>query len=346
MSERGFEQVPLGDSGMSASAVGFGTYHLREKLGASEAIDAMGSAFEAGITLYDTSDNYGTEELIGLAVREGVLPRDQVVIATKTGLATSAQEHLAWSTEGKSIDTSPERVKKQVEKSLRLLGEDVGIIDLYQLHGRGSWGYTTARAMDELIKEGKIRAYGISNYSAADMADLLCACEEEGLAKPTTSQPFANAIYGFDDEAAAVMAREGGMTILAHSPLHKGMLSEEMIATAYDWVKEAEAAGHAKEEIASLKEGLALLESLSERAIEAGHNLARLAVAWVATHPDTVVLSSPTNSSRLNDVYEGAAWQLDDETLEAVRDAQGKFKELNFANMTLNLMRILKIYYK
>lgn len=56
----GFKQVPLGDSGMTVSSVGFGTYHLREKIGPSEAVDAMGAAFEAGITLYDTSDNYGT----------------------------------------------------------------------------------------------------------------------------------------------------------------------------------------------------------------------------------------------------------------------------------------------
>lgn len=346
MSERGFEQVPLGDTGMSVSSVGFGTYHLREKIGPSAAIDAMGAAFEAGINLFDTSDNYGTEELIGIAVREGILPRDEVVIATKTGLATSLEEHLAWQAEGRRIDTSPERIRTQAEKSLRLLGDDVGVIDLYQLHGRGAWGSSTASVMNELIAEGKIRAYGVSNYSIDDLADLLCACEEEGLAKPVASQPFANAIHGFDDEEAAFMARQDGMTILAHSPLHKGMLSEAMIGEVDETIEAWEARGESGKELADLKEGMDILRGLSERAADAGHNLARLGIAWVAMLPDTVVLSSPTSSSRLDDVCEGANWSLDGETLDAISNAQARFKELNFDNMTLNLMRSLKIYYR
>jgi aryl-alcohol dehydrogenase-like predicted oxidoreductase len=346
MSERGFAQVPLGNTDMSVSSVGFGTYHLREKLGPSDAIDAMGAAHEAGITLFDTSDNYGTEELVGLAVREGVLPRDEIVIATKTGLATSAEEHMAWTTADKRIDTSPERVTEQVEKSLRLLGEDVGVIDLYQLHGRGAGGYSTARVMNRLIDEGKIRAYGVSNYLADDMADILCACEEEGLAKPEATQPFVNAIYGFDDGVSAAMARKEGMTILAHSPLHKGMLSEEMIRAVNDAVEEWKAGGDDSKELAALEEGLPILTGLSERALEAGHNLARLGIAWVAQHPGTVVLSSPTTSSRLDDAKEGVNWKLDEETLDAISEAQRKFKDLNFDNITLNLMRMLKIYHR
>lgn len=346
MSERGFEQVPLGDTDMSVSSVGFGTYHLREKVGPSEAIDAMGAAFEAGITLFDTSDNYGTEELIGLAVREGALPRDQIVIATKTGLATSAREHQEFEMLGARIDTSPHRVMRQVDKSLRLLGEDVGAIDLYQLHGRGTSGYTTARIMNELIQQGKIRAYGVSNYLEWDMADLICACEEEGLVKPVASQPFVNAIHGFDDEVSAVMAREEGMTILAHSPLHKGMLSEAMIAAADKYAKGREENGDEGEELAAFKEGLDILRELSKRALEAGHNLARLGIAWVAMNPDTVVLSSPTSSSRLDDAREGVNWHLDDETLDSIREAQERFRELNFSNMSLNLMRAMKIYYR
>lgn len=346
MSEKGFETVRLGNTDMSVSSVGFGTYHLREKLGPSDAIDAMAAAFDAGITLFDTSDNYGTEELIGLAVREGALPRDEIVIATKTGLATSAEEHMAWTAEDRRIDTSPERIRRQVDKSLRLLGEDAGIIDLYQLHGRGSWGISTARIMNELIEQGKIRAYGVSNYTAEDMADLLCACEEEGLEPPATSQPFANAIYGFDDEVAAVMARDAGMSLLAHSPLHKGMLSERMIGEVDGVITEWEAQGDESEELAALEESMDVLRGLSERAVEAGHNLSRLGIAWVAMQPDTVVLSSPTNSSRLNDAREGSNWQLDNETMDAVSEAQRQFKELNFGNMTLNLMRRLKIYYR
>lgn len=348
MTERGFEQVALGNTDMAVSAVGFGTYHLREKIGPSEAIDAMGAAYEAGITLFDTSDNYGTEELIGLAVREDTLPRDEIVIATKTGLATSWEEHLAFETEDRRIDTSPERIRRQVEKSLRLLGEDVGIIDLYQLHGKNYSGYLTAPVMNELIKEGKIRAYGVSNYSVWDMVDILDVCEQEGLIKPATTQPFANAIHGFDDIESAFMAHQEGMTILAHSPLHKGMLSEAMIEATDKYIKSREEKGDETTELDNLREGLDILNELSERALEAGHNLARLGIAWTSMYLDmrTVVLSAPTDKSRLEDVRASANWRLDDETLDAIDAAQARFKKLNFNNMSLNLMKAMRAYYR
>lgn len=342
-----FEQVPLGDSGMAVSSVGFGTYHLREKLGPGPAIDAMGAAFEAGITLYDTSDNYGTEELIGIAVKEGVLPRDRVVIATKTGLAISAQEHLAWVEEGKRVDVTPSRIRRQVEISLRMLGEDVGPIDLYQLH---SYDPDTppdvlARVMDGLLEEGKIRAWGVSNYPAEGIADILRVCDEWGFRRPVTSQPPANLVYGFD-EVAAEVASADGMATLAHSPLHKGLLTESMLGQLQATVAEAERAGEAGDDVAVLKRGLAYLDGLRERAGDTDHSLPALAIAWVAQHPDTVVLASPTDQIQLSDAKEGAAWGLDDDTLAMVREAQEYFAGTNFADFTARLMKRLKIYYR
>jgi aryl-alcohol dehydrogenase-like predicted oxidoreductase len=178
------------------------------------------------------------------------------------------------------------------------------------------------------------------------MADILCACEEEGLAPPVTSQPFANAIAGYDDEESALMARDAGMTILAHSPLHKGMLSEAMIDAAGQYIKDREELGDNGEELAAFKEGLDILSGLSKKALEAGHNLARLGIAWSVMLPDAVALSSPTNQSRLEDVKEGANWQLDDATMDAISAAQARFRELNFVNMSANLMRAMRVYYR
>lgn len=344
----GFEQVPLGDSGMTVSSVGFGTYHLREKVGPSAAIDVMGSAFQEGITLYDTSDNYGTEELIGIAVKEGVLPRDQVVVATKTGLAVSAQEHLAWVDEDKHVDVTPSRIRQQAEKSLRLLGEDVGVIDLYQLHSYDPEvpPDVPARVMNRLIDEGKIRAYGVSNYPATAIADILHACDEWGFRYPVSSQPITNLVYGYD-EAAAEITRADGMTTLAHSPLHKGLLAEGMLYQLQDTVAEAERSGDANaEDVAAFKEGLVHLDKLRDKAWDTDHSLSALAIAWVAMHPDTVVLTSPTDRIRLHDAKEGASWRLDDETIGMVHEAQEYFAGTNFVDFTANLMRRLKIYYR
>ncbi|HEX5743929.1 MAG TPA: aldo/keto reductase [Candidatus Saccharimonadales bacterium] len=342
----GFEQVPLGDSGMTVSSVGFGTYHLREKVGPSEAIDAMGAAFDAGITLYDTSDNYGTEELVGIAVKEGVLPRDQVVIATKTGLAVSAREHLEWVEEDRHVDVTPGRIREQVEKSLRLLGEDVGIIDLYQLHSYDSEvpPDVPARVLDRLIEEGKIRAYGVSNYPAEGIADMLRACEEYGFTPPVTSQPIANLVYGYD-EVAAEIARADGMTTLAHSPLHKGLLADDMLFRLDEMIAEAEKEQDGTD-LGVLKTGLSYLDRLQDRAWENDCSLSALAIAWVAAHPDTVVLTSPTDRNRLQDVQDAVSWELDDETMRLAREAREYFAGTDFADFTLGLMRRLKIYYR
>jgi aryl-alcohol dehydrogenase-like predicted oxidoreductase len=341
--ETPFEQIRLGDSDMVVSSVGFGTYHLRDKIGGAEAIDAMGAAFEAGITLYDTSDNYGTEELIGLAVREGVLPRDEIVIATKTGLATSAGEAHEFAMRDRQVDLSPDRVEAQVEKSLRLLGDDVGVIDLYQLHSYDPLVLPEriARTMDSLVRHGKIRAYGVSNYPPEAIEDLMQACDQEGTVYPVSSQPFANLVGGYESLPVEAGAN-GGLTTIAHSPLHKGLLTGGMVGALGNYV-----AGVGDPDMrVDLNLAVGYLAEMQDAALKSGHTLAQLAVAWVLNHPDTVVLSSPTTEERLDDVREAAQWKPEGEILEIVEEAQRHFEEIQFADRTVFFMMQQKLYYR
>ena len=343
-----FGQVRLGYSDIVVSSVGFGTYHLRDKIGSSEGIDAMGAAFEAGINLYDTSDNYGTEELIGLAVREGVLPREEVIIATKTGLATSVEEANDFGRRKRHVDTSPERIEAQVEKSLRMLGEDVGIIDLYQLHSYDPSVPADAIAvtMDKLIRQGKIRAYGMSNYPVEAIEDLMQACDQYETAYPITSQLFANIIEGY--ESLPTQAdQNGGITTLAHSPLHKGALTHKSIVEMASLVQERKAqAIFDPDNFRNIDLGLGYLGELHNKALANGHTLARLALAWVLDHPDTVVLSSPTSEARLEDVKAAAQWTPDEETKEILREAQAHFANTDFPETARTVMTQRKQYYR
>lgn len=340
-----FEQVRLGDSDMLVSSVGFGTYHLRDKIGGSEAIDAMGAAFEAGITLYDTSDNYGTEELIGLAVREGVLPRNEIVIASKTGLATSVAEAQDFGRRDRHVDLSPERIETQVEKSLRLLGQDVGIIDLYQVHAYDPNVPADAvvRTMDRLIEQGKIRQYGVSNYPAEAIEDLMQACKQHEMAYPITSQLFANIIEGYESLPTEV-GQNGGITTIAHSPLHKGLLTHEAIVGLGNHISLA-TASEASDAI-NTNVAIGYLAELQNKALKSGHTLAQLSLAWVLNHPDTMVLSSPTNKARLDDVKAAAQWTPDEEILEVVREAQEYIAKTDFADLTRRFMMGQKQYYR
>lgn len=339
--------VELGNSGIEASVVGYGTYHLGDKLDEFNALRSMGRALDRGVTLFDTSDNYGTEGLIGIAVREGYLPREEVVIATKTGLGTSYAHQVALNRAKRKGDTSPNRIRQQVDKSLTILGKDVEVIDLYQLHVHDDTVPPTEQAavMQELIDAGKIRAWGVSNYPVPALTKLVAACDDEGFIRPATTQPFLNVVSGVGEVGFNVATK--GMTVLAHSPLLKGMLTGSAVDKMTAHVH-AEAADIMDEERLGYDDFVKGLEALTDLRVYAqmrGLTLAQFAISWAANRPNTVALTACTNEQYLDDAITGATHRLDmaDPKLLAI---QRTFRELPFAAQSLALMRGAKYYYR
>ena len=161
------EHRTIGSSDVSASRIGLGTWAIGGWMwgGSDEAqsIKTIHAAVEKGVTLIDTAPVYGfgnSEEIVGKALAEGAM-RARVQIATKVG--------LNWKDGAVFRDFSPSRIRKEVEDSLKRLRTDV--IDLYQVH----WPdietpiAETARTLENLRQEGKIRAIGVSNYSPGQM---------------------------------------------------------------------------------------------------------------------------------------------------------------------------------
>src|ERR1700741_2308502 len=161
------ENIAIGSSGLKASRIGLGTWAIGGWMWGgtddAQSIATIRSAVERGVTLIDTAPAYGfgrSEEIVGEALAEGSV-RDKVTIPTKVG--------LAWKDGEVFRDSRPARVRKEVEDSLRRLRTDV--IDLYQVH----WPdfetpiAETARTMEDLRREGKIRAIGVSNFSPTQM---------------------------------------------------------------------------------------------------------------------------------------------------------------------------------
>jgi aryl-alcohol dehydrogenase-like predicted oxidoreductase len=159
------EQVQLGDSGITSSRIGLGTWAIGGWMwGGSderESIATIRSAVDRGISLIDTAPVYGfgqSEEIVGKAL---VGIRDKVVIATKCG--------LSWKDGKPYRDSRPESLRRGVEDSLRRLRVDS--IDLMQVH----WPdlqvpiEDAARALEDLRREDKIRAIGVSNFSPEQM---------------------------------------------------------------------------------------------------------------------------------------------------------------------------------
>src|SRR3954453_21499062 len=179
----------LGRSGLRVSAVGLGCNNLGRPGPGSESPEGaaalVGAALDAGITLFDTADIYGgrfglSEELLGDALQGR---RDEAIIATKFGHSSVPGDRLAWQDKG-----SRRYIRLAVEDSLRRLRTDH--IDLYQLHTPDAHTpiEETLAALDELVREGKVRYLGSSNLTAWQIVEAEFTAREAGGSRFVSAQ--------------------------------------------------------------------------------------------------------------------------------------------------------------
>lgn len=189
--------IPL-TSGGAIPVVGFGTWQLR----GSEAYDATRCALEVGYRHIDTATGYGNQEQVGQALRDSGVPRDAVFITTK----------LPPDNAGKERET--------IEASLRELGVDY--LDLWLVHWPpgGEAGVPTWREFLKLRQEGKTKAVGVSNYSPAQIDELV---EDSGVAPEVNQIKWSPALY---DQARLDHSRQRGVVLEGYSPLRASDLSQ------------------------------------------------------------------------------------------------------------------------
>ena len=181
-----------------------------------ESIRTIHAALDKGINLIDTAPVYGfgvSEEIVGKAIEERG-HREKVFIATKVG--------LEWHNGSVSRNSSPDRIRKEVQDSLRRLRTDY--IDIYQVH----WPdlavpiEETARTMHALFKEGLIRAIGVSNYSPEQMNRFMSVSELH------TVQPPYNLFERQIERDVLPYVREKNLSAFAYGPLCRGLLTGTM----------------------------------------------------------------------------------------------------------------------
>jgi aryl-alcohol dehydrogenase-like predicted oxidoreductase len=209
--------VILGRSGLSVSPVCFGTWQLSPRfwgeLPEDELTAAMRRAFDLGINFYDTADAYGdglAERVLGKALAP--LPRDQVVVATKV-------YHHFYPDGRRHPDLSRDYIIAECEDSLRRLGMDY--IDLYQCH---AWDplaplEETTEALEELKAQGKIRCYGVSNFSVEQLRYARAAGDY------ATLQPPYDLLDKQGESDLLPYCRMEKIGVLVYSPLHRGLLT-------------------------------------------------------------------------------------------------------------------------
>ncbi len=293
---------------MEVSRVGLGTWAI----GGSEwgavaedaAIATCLSAIERGINLIDTAPIYGrgrAEEIVGKAIRAHG-KRDAFYIATKAG--------LEWNERGVFANSTPARLRREIEDSLRRLGTDY--VDLYQIH----WPDTIAPIDDavavltEFQREGKVRALGVSNFSVAQMEDF---CD---LAPLASDQPPYNIFERDIDGETLPWCAANGVAVLTYSSLCRSMLGGRLHRDMKFEPGDIRAVDPKFQE-PRFGQYMAAVEQLAALARERyGKSLAQLAVRWVLDQPGvSVALWGAKRPDQLDAVAGVMGWKLDSATM-------------------------------
>jgi aryl-alcohol dehydrogenase-like predicted oxidoreductase len=212
----------LGDSGLQVSVVGLGCNNFGRRLDTDGARDVVDAAIDAGVTLLDTAEGYGgrgaSETILGeiLAGR-----RDQVVLATKFGHQSGDMGYgpAAGAKGGRAY------IRRAVTESLRRLRTDY--IDLYQLHTPDPVTpiAETIAALDELVREGKVRYIGHSNLSGWQIADAAHTAEQMGAAPFVSAQNHWSLLERAAEQEVVPAAHHFGLGVLPYFPLANGLLT-------------------------------------------------------------------------------------------------------------------------
>ncbi len=228
------EYLELGTTGQKVSAVALGCMsleHGREEQSRKTVI----RAFELGVNFFDTADVYGrgeSEEVLGAALKEGKIPREEVVIASKCGIVF---EGMVEDYSYKAYDLSPGYLKASCEASLKRLGTDY--LDLYQPHRIDYLTHPeeTAQAMEELKAEGKVRHMGVSNYTPDEIRALSAYIRVESL-----QTQFSLLHLEPLETGLVAVCLEKRMNVLCWSPNHRGVLAGAKALDHGDWQEQRE----------------------------------------------------------------------------------------------------------
>lgn len=266
----------LGKSGLNVSRICFGTWQLGGDWGSFDedaAVTAIRHARNLGVNFFDTAQAYGfgkSEALLGRALREDLKrDRDSLVIATKGGIEPGSD---------RPRKATREYLRHGVEESLRHL--DIDHIDLYQVHwpDPDTPAEETAAALQELVDEGKIRHAGVSNYTAAQLADF------DRTRPVETLQPPYHLLRRDIENDPLPYARERDIGVLVYSPLGSGLLTGALTPDATfedsDWRSKSSAF-----QGENLKRNLAVVDELKGFAAGKGATVGQVAIAWTLAQP-------------------------------------------------------------
>ncbi|MFD0973280.1 aldo/keto reductase [Plantactinospora endophytica] len=307
----------LGDSGLVVSVVGIGCNNFGRKLDAGGTRAVVDAALDAGINFFDTADIYGephggSEEQLGAALRGR---RDDVVLATKFGMSMSGMNGPDHGARG-----ARRYVARAVEASLRRLGTDH--IDLYQLHepDPGTPIEETLRALDDLVRDGKVRYLGNSNFAGWQIADAAWTARTRGLTPFVSAQNEYSLLQRNVEREVVPAAERFGLGLLPFFPLADGLLTGKYKRGAQP-PSDSRLAGANPRYAARLAAApWDTIEALEKYAAERGRTLLDVAIGGLAAQPAvTSVIAGATSPDQVRANANAGAWQPSPEDLATLR---------------------------
>ncbi len=306
------EHTSIGNEDLEVSRIGLGTWAIGGWMwGGTDEADAVRTihaALERGITLIDTAPVYGfgqSERTVGKALATSPL-RSRAVVATKCGLEWNDAEEIRR-------NSSPERLRREVEDSLRRLGTDV--IHLQQVH----WPDAsvpferTAETLEELRREGKIVAIGVSNYSPGQMDSF-----RRGAELASDQPPYNLFERGIEDDVLPY-CREHDVAVLAYGALCRGLLTGKMredTSFSGDDLRRNDPK-FAEPRFTQYLEAVSRLDALARERFD--RSVLELAVRWLLDRPGvSVALWGARRPDQLDAIEGVMGWTLDDETSDDI----------------------------
>jgi aryl-alcohol dehydrogenase-like predicted oxidoreductase len=284
---------------LEVSVVGLGTNNFGFRMDEPEVPPVVDAALEAGINFFDTADSYGlSEQRLARALGSR---RDEVVIGTK--FATKIEDGPGGA--------APDYVRHAVERSLRELGTDR--IDLYQIHrpDPDTPIADTMAVLDELVRAGKVREIGCSNFSAAQLREAEAAAAAADGARFVSVQNHFNLLHQDGEEAVLDECAKEDVAYLPFFPLASGLLTGKYQRgqAAPEGTRLAAWGSRATSLLSD--ESFDVVDRLAQWAEARGHSLLELAFAWLLAHePVASVIAGATKVDQVHANVAAGEWEL------------------------------------
>lgn len=296
----------LGRSGLTVSAVGLGCNNLGRRGAATQAQEGsdavVHAALEAGITLFDTADTYGaepglSETMLGRSLGSR---RDEVVVATKFGMDVRGTNGPDFGARG-----SRRYIITAVESSLRRLGTDH--IDLYQFHSPDPLTpiEETMAALDDLVRDGKVRYIGHSNRAGWQIAEAEYVARARGGERFISSQSHYNLLDRRAELEVTPAAQAYGLGVLPYFPLASGLLTGKYSSGV---APEGSRFTHSRQHMLESAD-LDQLRAFGDFARERGLTELEVAFSWLASRLSvTSVIAGATRPEQVRQNAEAVSW--------------------------------------